>query len=176
MQREVDFHDASVDAPSFHTAENLIISNITSIQLGDNLELRNIIGYNDMDQNNAGEFDGTHFPVDDLSTVGRRNQLTQFSEEIQLQGTAKDGGLEYVAGPYYSDEEDEQSSLSVLFDFEPIAPAFGQVNSGVTTNETIAVYAQGTYDPGALTWIRWKTAITRPAGRSGSSTRSPIRL
>lgn len=153
MQREVDFHDASVDAPSFHTAENLIISNITSIQLGDNLELRNIIGYNDMDQNNAGEFDGTHFPSDDLSDVGRRNQLTQFSEELQLQGTTSDGLLTYVAGVYYSDEEDEQYSLSRLFDFLPLAPPVEQINSGVTSNETIAGYAQGTYDLSEMTGV-----------------------
>jgi len=153
MQRELDFHDASVDAPSLHMAENLIISNLTTIQLGENLELRNIIGYNDMDQNNTGEFDGTHFPSDDLSDVGRRNQLTQFSEELQLQGTTSDGLLTYVTGLYYSDEEDEQRSLSVLFDFLPIAPPVGQINSGVTSNETIAVYGQGTFDLGEMTGI-----------------------
>lgn len=151
--QDIDFHDASVNAPSFHTAENLIISNITTIQLTENLELRNIIGYNDMDQNNAGEFDGTHFPVDDLGDIGRRNELTQFSEEIQLQGTTSDGMLTYVAGIYYSDEEDEQRSLSLLFDFLPIAPPVAQINSGVTTNETIAGYAQGTFDLSEMTGI-----------------------
>jgi iron complex outermembrane receptor protein len=153
MQRELDFYDASADAPSLHTAENLIISNLTTIQLTENLELRNIIGYNDMDQNNTGEFDGTHYPIDDLGSVGRRNELTQFSEELQLQGTTDSGLLTYVAGLYYSDEEDEQRSLSVLFDFLPIAPPVGQINSGVTSSETIAVYGQGTYDLSEVTGV-----------------------
>lgn len=153
MQRDMDFHHASVDAPSIHTAENLIISNLTTYQLSDNLELRNIIGYNDMDQNNAGEFDGTHFPSDDLGNVGRRNQLTQFSEELQLQGTSDDGLTTFVAGVYYSDEEDEQYSLSMLFDFMPLAPPVGQINSGVTSNETIAAYAQAAFDLSTLSGV-----------------------
>ncbi len=153
MQGDLDFHDASVDAPSIHSAENLIISNLTTIQLTDNLELRNIIGYNDMDQNNAGEFDGTHFPSDDLGSVGRRNRLTQFSEELQLQGTSDDGLTTFVAGVYYSDEQDEQYSLSVLFDFMPLAPPVGQINSGVTTNETMAAYAQAAFDLSDLSGV-----------------------
>jgi len=152
-QKNLGFHDASVDAPSLHDAENLIISNITTIDLTDNLQLRNIIGYNDMDQNNTGEFDGTHFPANDLGLFGRRNQLTQFSEELQLQGTTPSGLLTYVAGLYYSDEEDEQYSLSVLFDFQPLAPPVGQVNWGVTSNETVAVYGQGTFDLSETTGI-----------------------
>ena len=152
-QSRLDFHQASTDAPSDHTAENLIISNQTTIALSDTLELRNIVGYNDMDQNNSGEFDGTHFPSDDLGDVGRRNQLTQFSEELQLQGIGAGGDLTYVVGLYYSDEEDEQYSLSKLFDFLPIAPPVMQVNSGVTTSETYAVYGQGTYDLSGLTGV-----------------------
>ena len=136
-QRSGDFHKVRSDAPSAHESENLMISNITSIQMNDGLEFRSILGYNDMDVKNVGDFDGTEFTVDWLGEdLGRRNQLTQLSAEFQLQGLALSDNLTYVAGVYYSDEEDKQRSQSNLVGLDPFIPFDPQVNSGVTTNET----------------------------------------
>ncbi len=143
--------DIDVDAPNFHLSENIIVSNITTIELSDTLQLRSILGYTDIENWNASEFDGTPYPSDDNGEVGRGGELEQFSAELQLQGTAFDTQLEYVTGIYYSDEEDDVYSLSVLFDLLPAAPAVEQINAGVITNDTIAVYAQGTLDLSDLT-------------------------
>jgi len=136
----------NVDAPNFHKGENLVISNITTFDLGNGMQIRNILGYTDLEFSNAGEFDGTPFPSDDNGTEGRGGTLKQFSEEIQLLGEAFDGQLSYVTGIFYSDEEEDVRSLSVLFDLLPAAPPVLQINDGITKNETIAAYAQGTLD------------------------------
>ncbi|MBT3411376.1 MAG: TonB-dependent receptor [Halieaceae bacterium] len=153
-QRNGDFHEVRSDAPSAHESENLMISNITSIELSDSLEFRSILGYNDMDVKNVGDFDGTEFTVDWLGEdLGRRNELTQLSAEFQLQGLALSDNLTYVVGLYYSDEEDKQRSQSNLVGLEPFIPFDPQVNSGVTTNETTAIYGQGTYDLSQMTGV-----------------------
>lgn len=136
----------NVDAPNFHSAENVLISNITTFDLGNGMQIRNILGYTNIKSSNASEFDGTPFPSDDNGDEGRGGTLKQFSEEIQLQGEAFDGQLTYVTGLYFSDEEDKTRSLSVLFDFSPIAPPVRQINDGKTTNKTYAGYGQGTLD------------------------------
>jgi iron complex outermembrane receptor protein len=136
----------NVDAPNFHSAENLLVSNITTFDLGNDMQIKNIIGYTHMKSSNASEFDGTPFPSDDNGDKGRGGTLEQFSEEIQLLGEAFDGQLSYVTGLYYSDEKDHTRSLSVLFDLTPAAPPVNQINDGVTSNETYAGYAQGTLD------------------------------
>jgi iron complex outermembrane receptor protein len=136
----------NVDAPNFHSAENFLVSNITTFYLGNDMQIRNIIGYTHMKSSNASEFDGTPFPSDDNGTEGRGGTLEQFSEEIQLLGEAFDGQLSYVTGLYYSDEKDQTLSVSKLFDLSPAAPEVTQVNDGETSNETYAGYAQGTLD------------------------------
>lgn len=144
-QRERGPFVVDVDAPNFHTAKNLVISNVTTIDLGEDTQLKNIIGYTRIKANDASEFDGTPFPADDNGTEGRGGTLKQLSEELQLLGKAWDGKLNYVTGLYLSDEKDQTRSLSVLFDLSPAAPATRQINDGKRTNKTYAVYAQGTY-------------------------------
>jgi iron complex outermembrane receptor protein len=153
-QQNGDFYDVQSDAPSDHESENLMISNITSVQIREGLEFRSILGYNDLDQKNVGDFDGTHFTIDWLDQgIGRRNELTQLSVEVQLLGLAMDDKLNYVTGLYYSDEEDKQRSQSNLVGIAPLLAFDPQINSGVTTNETTAIYAQGTYDISEMTGV-----------------------
>ncbi len=148
----------NVDAPNFHEGQNLVVSNITTFDLGNGMQVRNILGYTDLEFQNAGEFDGTPFPSDDNGTEGRGGTLKQFSEEIQLLGEAFDGQLSYVTGIFYSDEEEDVRSLSILFDLLPTAPPVRQINDGVTENETIAAYAQGTMDLGGVVGIEGLSA------------------
>ncbi len=153
-QQARDPYTVNVDAPNFHTAENFVVSNITTFDLANGMQIRNIIGYTHLNSNNASEFDGTPFPSDDNGTEGRGGTLEQFSEEIQLQGTVWNDQLDFVTGLYYSDEEDHIRSLSVLFDFTPIAPPARQINHAVISNETYAVYGQGTLDLSEIVGIQ----------------------
>lgn len=135
-----------VDSPNFHLSKTLFVSNITSVDLGGNTQLRNIIGYVSYRAQDTSEFDGTPFPANTNGPEGRGGLLHQFSEELQLVGKAFGSKLSYVAGVYYARDNDHQRSITVLLDLLPLAPPITQVNDGTTRNETIAGYAQGTLD------------------------------
>lgn len=136
----------NLNAPNFHRSNSVVISNVTSIDVGADTQIKNILGYVHLKTLDAGEFDGTVFTADDNGDAGRGGTLRQFSEELQLIGKALAGHFDYVLGVYYSNEKDDTRSTSRIFEFEPFIPATIQINDGITTNETIAGYGQGTYD------------------------------
>jgi iron complex outermembrane receptor protein len=139
------FH-VDVDAPNFHRTSNLVLSNVTTIDLPSNIQFKNIIGYTHLFELDTGEFDGTPFPADSNGADGRGGWTRQFSEEPQLIGKAFANRLAYVVGLYFSDERNATHSLSEIFDLSPLLPPTNQVNDGVTTNKTYAGYGQGTLD------------------------------
>lgn len=144
----------NLNAPNFHRSKVLVVSNITTIEIGPDTTIKNILGYVRRRQQDAGEFDGTVFTADDNGEEGRGGILKQFSEELQLLGKAFGGRLDYVAGIYYSNEKDDTRSLSRIFEFEPFIPATIQINDGVTRNKTIAGYGQGTLDLSDITGVQ----------------------
>ena len=143
-----------VNAPNFHRASNLILSNVTTVDVGDNTQIKNIIGYTHLYELDTGEFDGTPFPADSNGSQGRGGWTRQFSEEPQLIGKGFGGKLAYVAGLYFSDERNETHSLSEIFELLPLLPATNQINDGVTTNKTYAGYGQGTLDLGEMVGVK----------------------
>ncbi len=134
------------DAPNFHRGKELIVSNITTVEVAPQTQLKNIIGYVHNEVQDAGEFDGTPFPGDSNGTGGRGGTLEQFSEELQLIGKVFDSQLSYVGGFYYSHESNDVRSTSEILDLSPFIPVTTQINDGITTNKTYAGYAQGTLD------------------------------
>jgi len=144
----------NVDSPNFYRSKNLLVSNVSTLNLSDNLDLKNILGYVWQRDQHTGEYDGTVYPIDDTGPFGYREDLYQFSEELQLQGKAIDKSLTYVAGFFYSKERNHTRSTTYIFDFRPFIPTTLQVNDGITKNETVAGYAQGTLDLSNLTGIR----------------------
>lgn len=140
-----------VDGANSHLADNLVISNVTTYDIGDDTQIKNIIGYTRIKSLDQAEFDGSPFGIDTLGPEGLRSDLRQFSEELQLIG--KTGPLSYVTGLYFSDEKLDYFSESVIFDLRPLLPVTDQFNHTITTNKTIAPYAQGTYDLSGLTGL-----------------------
>lgn len=138
----------NVDSPNYYRQKKWILSNVTSIELGDNTTLKNILGYVRTKFQGAGEFDGTVYGGDANGPDGRGGVIKQFSEELQLLGKAFGERLDYVAGVYYTRETDDTRSQSIIFDLSPVVPATNQINNGKFTNRTYAAYAQGTFDLG----------------------------
>ncbi|MFM1887359.1 MAG: hypothetical protein RL026_2516 [Pseudomonadota bacterium] len=66
--------------------------------LTDNMMLRSITSYRDLFWSSGMDLDGS--PIMMLATSFNMNQI-QFSEELQLNGTANDGAVKYVIGGYY---------------------------------------------------------------------------
>ncbi len=136
-----------INAPDFHRNNNLVISNASKFDVGSDTQLKNIIGYTHLYENDSGEFDGSPFPADGGgSPRGRETSETQFSDELQLIGKSEAGKLSYVTGLFYSAEKTHEFAESVEFDLLPYILLADQFNEGQFKDKTYAGYAQGTYD------------------------------
>lgn len=136
---------ANVDSPNYYRQKKWIVSNVTTLELGESTSLKNIFGFVRTRFQGAGEFDGTPFGGDANGPDGRGGVIRQFSDEFQILGQAFDRRLDYVSGVYLSHETDRTRSQSIIFDFLPLSPPVEQINNGKFTNRTIGVYAQGTF-------------------------------
>ena len=152
-QKERGPYLIDVDGLNGYRADNIVVSNATTIDLGANTQIKNIFGFTDIRSKAQGEFDGSPYGIDSLGPDGRNVKLRQYSEELQLIGKTLGNDLSYVAGVYFSSERSRERSQSLLFDLSPAAPGVEQINSGVIRNRTLAGYAQGTYDLSDATGI-----------------------
>jgi len=139
-----------VDGANEHRARNLVVSNITTFDIAQDIQIKNVFGYTKIKAFDRAEFDGSPFGIDTLGPEGLRTDLRQISEELQLIG--KTGPLSFVTGIYFSDEKLDYFSESIIFDLKPFIYN-DQFNHGITTNKTLAPYAQGTFDLSGLTGI-----------------------
>lgn len=138
----------NVDSPNYFRQKKWIATNITTVDIGADTKLKNIIGYVHTRFAGAGEFDGTPFGGDANGPDGRAGVIKQFSEELQLLGRTFGQRLDYVAGVYFTRETDDTRSQSIILDLSPVFGPIEQINNGKFTNKTLAAYAQGTYDLG----------------------------
>ncbi len=137
------------NSPNAYHAENTLISNITSIDVAADTQIRNIIGHTKIDNINQGDVDGTPYGIDDQSRIV--NLTKQLSEELQLVGKTLDKKLSYVTGIYYSDESNIYDNTGAILSFPIIQSA--QSYAAKTTNKTYAGYGQGTYDLSSATGV-----------------------
>jgi iron complex outermembrane recepter protein len=136
----------SADGANFYRADNIVVTNATTFEIGDNTRIKNIFGYTDADTAQTGD-EGTPFGISQTTARGTPGALLikarSISNELQLQGETSDGGLKYVAGVYFSDEKTTTRQFSSFFD---ILLGVGlQENNFVSTAKTYAGYAQATY-------------------------------
>jgi len=117
------------------------------ITLSDSLALRNIMSYGSLESEGPLDGDGTPLPWynGNLSLSGPTDTVRQFTEELQLQGSAFDDDLIYTAGVYYESVETPSTVglQNLLFLVQNTGVAYRYENSAK------AVYAQLGYDFGA---------------------------
>lgn len=150
IQQERGPFRVTIDGLNSYRAENWLVSNVTTIDVGPNTQIKNVFGFTKIDSTTFSDIDGTPFGIDNNGFFrvsadgpnGRTDDTRQFSEELQLLGEI--GALSYVTGLYYSNERLFNLTTSDLFDF-PIIRTL-QFNTSITKNKTYAGYAQGTYD------------------------------
>jgi iron complex outermembrane recepter protein len=123
-------------------AENIIVTNTTSIDVGGNAKIKNIFGYSNVKLNLQIEADGTPFIISETA-AGRNDTLKTVSNELQLVGTALGDKLSYVTGLYFSNQNFGHDQTAKFFDLL-LGPA-SQINHYNLKNTTYAGYAQGTY-------------------------------
>ncbi|MDB5471561.1 MAG: hypothetical protein JWR84_3121 [Caulobacter sp.] len=142
----------SYDLNQFSKTEYWQVLNQASIELTDNLTLKNIISYSEYKQRYGYDYDGTPYPIGgQTSPDGQLTQApTYFTEELQLQGQAFDEALNFTVGAYY-DKQDLSQSQGGLFTTFPLSFIFGPIPARIDNfSESSAVFAQGTLDLGKV--------------------------
>jgi len=102
----------------------------------DTLTLVSITAKRDLDGYWVRDEDGS--PMEIVSTVNDFDQ-DQFSQELQLKGTALDGSLNWIVGGFYFEEDGCHLDLVYLY-----GSTFS--SGGCIDNESKALFAQGTWD------------------------------
>lgn len=103
-------HVLNQDSPSDYSGESSVGINTTTIELSPNLTLKNILGYAESERSFRYDNDSTPYPL--LLAGGglpggsqqEHREVRTISDELQLQGTAMDGNLDYILGVIYSKE------------------------------------------------------------------------
>lgn len=124
----------------------------------DNAELKSITAYRRLDANDAGDLDGTVFPV---AQTARISEYRSFSQELQLAGNFDQAN--YVVGLYYFDDKGDTNNPQSFFGG---ASAFDS-RYGFKT-KAYAAYSQLDYEitdeltlTGGLRYTHEKKAISR---------------
>jgi iron complex outermembrane receptor protein len=135
-----------------------LVSNTTTYDLTDNLQIKNIFGASRSFQDFVADQLGVPFGISvDYNIVsggiGNKTTLKNYSDELQLLGKAFDGQLDYVAGLYGSSNRHNEFDDLTYFELVPILPGSPSTFIFDTTSKSKAAYAQGTYDLGKLTGI-----------------------
>lgn len=117
-----------------------------NIEITDSFRVRNILSYSLFEHNFNWDADGSRAWMQDLETSVSQGykayDISQLTEEFQVQGTALDDYLEYVAGFYYQHNKPESAmgqNIYALFFPLPTAPYSLEQKS-------YAPYVQGTYE------------------------------
>lgn len=111
------------------------ISNTSTYRPNDSITIKNIIAYRDFDRYNIQELTGFDLPI---LTAELPDSGTEFSEELQFQGTAMGGDLDWVVGLSYFDQKIQHGSSTSIFG-APLGHEVQQIHS-----RSYAVFGQGT--------------------------------
>ncbi|NGY05003.1 TonB-dependent receptor [Solimonas terrae] len=117
-----------------------------SYDLDEDLKLRNIASYSSFTHQYRWDLDGSRAAFNDFINPRDNDEanLDTVTEELQLQGKALNDALKYVVGGYYehTDSKGQIDGTSLFF--------VNVVQKYDLTKRSIAPFAQGTYDLGAL--------------------------
>ena len=161
----------SVDA--FDRTDTAGIINKTSFEISNELTLNNIVSYQHLKQNFATDEDGTPLQAGDIGTTnfpdgpvegipgtgyfneapyGPREDHSQYTEELQLQGSFLDNQLTMTVGGFYFRSSPSTQKLAQVF----LCPAADTGTCGPVTqtyqvgSRSKALYGQATLDLGAF--------------------------
>ena len=170
------------DVDEVQTTKTWGLINTSSLELGDNTKLRNIVSFQHFWSYYLVDGDGTIFQqydtgvaalptgpttvTDGVNSIGPytyrnatpqgpRDNLDQFTEELQIQGSALDKHLTYTVGGFYYDLRPAGPTNGFQISYCPAAatglcPTSAPGGGSGVTNTSKALYAQATLDMGAF--------------------------
>lgn len=112
-------------------------------ELGEDLSLKSITAMRGFTRDGSADLDGTPFQILDYPYMHAEDK--QFSQELQLLGSALDDRLSWITGAYYSDEEAEEATDQIALG--TLSAAAGTLHQRATDigAKSLGVFAQGTY-------------------------------
>jgi iron complex outermembrane receptor protein len=153
--------DVIATRDTFEDTKKTSINNRTELDIG-GLTLVNIFGYRDVDLNYLANSDGLPVLTADGSGVypagtpveyikgSLRQELEQYTNEIQLMGKSFDDKLDWRVGAYWLKSEPTGPNANWVA-FAAVAGTSGRNTAyNFQTEESQAVFAHGTYDLGDL--------------------------
>ena len=149
LQQSRGYYQGEINAIPTHTANGDLLQNTTVYDVNNDVQIKNIFGLSRSDSNSRNYFSGAPFQI--LTVVnpitGNGNQSFQWlkSDELQLLGHTEE--FKYIFGGYWSQSSDHQVNP---LQFGPV-PYF--TYDYKTTDDSRAVFGQGTYDLGRLTTV-----------------------
>src|SRR5580658_2522041 len=142
-----------------HDAQLKEALNKTTYTVNDGLSIKNIVGYNQVISTDRLDVDGSPFQILPVggNVEGLIYSTEQYSEELQLAGTAVAKRLSYLVGGYYDrDNEGQNTPVNVgcgsfAFPVTPENPQGCEVPGGFRYNfendeESRALFGQATYE------------------------------
>lgn len=161
QKNELGFWQVNSSAPSFHSGKDLAITNTSSLKLSDSLTLKNIFGYSHSKAEDSTEQSGTPYllisnydinrpATDALRNFGNEVTNESISNEIQLQGSAFNEGLDYILGGYFQEIKNHTIFPQSYFGLSPIIPPASTTSNFRIKDRATAVFAHGTFDLGVL--------------------------
>jgi iron complex outermembrane receptor protein len=162
MEGKQPYRNVWNDSDAEHDAQLKEAVNKTTYTVNDDLSIKDIVGYNQVISRDRFDSDGSPFQILTTDTIGGPNtegvlySTEQYSEELQLAGTALAKRLNYLAGGYY-DRDNEGQNIpvnvgcgSIAFPVTPENPEGCEVPGGFRYNfendeESRALFGQATY-------------------------------
>lgn len=149
-QRRLGHYKTQHTGDSKHTGRDWLLTNTTTFELTDNLQLKNIFGASsartDSDQPPLGA-PYMVFVTQNLLTgkSGNEQEVDSWSNELQLSGESFGGDLTWIAGLYIQRQESDTLWPQTYFNLEPVMSPAVATNHFRINTDTEALYAQGTY-------------------------------
>lgn len=150
-----DVHKIESDLEQASDVKVWGIINTTTFSVNDNLDIKSIAAYRDLEGYEVIDLDGTAIPH--ILDSYQWTTMKHASYELQFLGTAMDGKLDWTAGLYWYYEKGDEDSLG--FTFEPIITYNPFTQLANIDNQSYSVFSQGSYsinDKWSLTaGVRW---------------------
>ena len=156
--------EVAYDLDQFSDTDYWQVINQATLELGNDLKLRNIVSYSELRTAYGYDYDATPFPLagqtsrvdinnPGLFTGGTVPTLAPnvFTEELQLQGTAFDGALDFTIGGYLDRQKTDLPAGIAQYTFFPfgsLVPSLSAIFE--SKNDSEAIFGQGTLNLGRL--------------------------
>src|SRR5580700_3022948 len=158
IESQQPFWDVWNDSDDGHDAQLKEAVNKSTYMLNDELSIKNITGYNQVVSRDRIDADGSPFQILTIGPEGILYSTEQYSEELQLTGTAIAKRLTYLVGGYYDRDIEGENELlnigcgSVAFPVTPDNPSGCEVPGGgfrynfENDEESRALFGQAAYE------------------------------